>query len=56
MLYVAEGIRICTENTANFGGGSMLTMKFSDILHPEDKKKQKTSKQVITQIKNKLGG
>lgn len=56
MLYVAEGIRICTENTANFGGGSILSMHLSEILHPEDNKPQKTSKEVINQLKNKLGG
>lgn len=56
MTYVAEGIRICTENTSNMAGGSIMNMRFTDILHPHEKKPQKTSEEVISHLKNKLGG
>ena len=54
MCYVGEGIKIISENTANFGGGSSMSVSFYDMLHPVDKKKQKTAQEVIEHLRSKL--
>ena len=54
MCYVGEGIKIISENTANFCGGSSISVSFYDMLHPVDKKKQKTAQEVIDHLRSKL--
>lgn len=54
MCYVGEGLRIIADNTANFAGGSSMNVSFYDIIHPEEKKKQKTAKEVIEHLRSKL--
>ena len=34
-IYVADCLRIISENTAKIGGGSYITAKFSDIINPK---------------------
>ena len=34
-IYVAECLRIISENTAKMGGGSYITAKFPDIINPK---------------------
>ena len=34
-IYVADCLRIISENTAKMGGGSYITAKFSDIINPK---------------------
>ena len=34
-IYVADCLRIISENTAKMGGGSYITAKFPDIINPK---------------------
>ena len=34
-IYVADCLRIISENTAKMGGGSYITAKFADIINPK---------------------
>ena len=34
-IYVADCLRIISENTAKIGGGSYITAKFADIINPK---------------------
>ena len=34
-IYVAECLRIISENTAKMGGGPYITAKFEDIINPK---------------------
>ena len=34
-IYVADCLRIISENTAKIGGGSYITAKLSDIINPK---------------------
>ena len=34
-IYVADCLRIISENTAKIGGGSYITAKFFDIINPK---------------------
>ena len=34
-IYVADCLRIISENTAKIGGGSYITAKFGDIINPK---------------------
>ena len=36
---MARGMRIITTNTANFAGGSILTVDYSDIINPTNESK-----------------
>lgn len=35
-VYLSEALRMVSENTARFGGGSYLSVKYDDIIHPAD--------------------
>lgn len=54
--YVCEGVRILTENTAHIAGGSMLSVKYDDLVHPKKHKEELKADKVIANIKKKLGG
>lgn len=51
--YVAEALRIITENTAKYAGGSYMKQHYTDIidLKPEEKR---TKGEIVDMIKNKL--
>ena len=34
-IYIADCLRIVSENTAKMGGGSYITARFSDIINPK---------------------
>lgn len=34
-IYIADCLRIISENTAKMGGGSYITAKFEDIINPK---------------------
>ena len=34
-IYIADCLRIISENTAKIGGGSYITAKFADIINPK---------------------
>jgi hypothetical protein len=51
--YVTECLRIITENTAKFGGGSYMQIKFSELIDqkPQD---DRTADEIIQGIKEKV--
>ena len=51
--YYAECLRIMTENTAKFGGGSYIEAKLQDILEPKPVD-NRTADDIIDGIRNKL--
>lgn len=51
--YIADAMRIITENTAKQYGGQYLTLRFADIVEPK-KEETRTAEEVITDIKEKL--
>ena len=51
--YVAECLRVITENTARFGGGSYIQLKLQDILDPKPVD-NRTAADIIEGIRNKL--
>lgn len=53
--YVTDALKIITENTAKSVGGSMLTMRYCDIIDrskPQDD--EKTADEIIENIRYKL--
>lgn len=55
--YMAKGVKILTGNTANFAGGSVLTLDFSELIDPEiDKETEMSPGETTKRIKNKLKG
>lgn len=52
-IYVTDALRSISENTAKFGGGGYMKVRFADIImpHPED---DRTSEEIISHIREKL--
>ena len=53
--YITDALKIITENTAKSVGGSMLTMRYCDIIDrskPQDD--EKTADEIIENIRYKL--
>lgn len=51
--YVAECLRVISENTAKFGGGSYVQVKLQDILNPKPVD-NRTAEDIIDGIRKKL--
>lgn len=51
--YVAESLRIITENTSKFAGGSYINVKFADIINPPPAE-TRTGDEIIEHMKAKL--
>lgn len=54
-MYIAEGVKILTENTAKQFGGSALSISFRDIISGE-KPDERTEEDIINGLKEKLKG
>lgn len=52
-IYYAECLRVISENTAKFGGGSYIQAKLQDILNPKPTD-NRTSDDIIEGIRKKL--
>lgn len=52
-FYITEGLKIISENTAAYAGGSVLSKSYFDVLKPQ-KKETRTAKEVIDHIKKGL--
>ena len=48
-IYVADCLRIISENTAKVGGGSYITAKFADIINPKPVEKR-TGEEIAADI------
>ena len=53
-LYVAECLRVLTENTAKMGGGSYISASFADILNPKPVD-DRTGEEIVAEIIQKAG-
>ena len=51
--YIAECLRIMTENTARYAGGRFIEFSFDDIVSP---KPQKSAEEIVEGIKSKFRG
>ena len=51
--YIAECLRVITENTAKGFGGNYINVKFHDMLNPK-REETRTAFEVISDIKSKL--
>ena len=52
-IYLAECLRLITENTAKFAGGSFIEAKLQDILNPKPVD-NRTADDIIEGIRKKL--
>lgn len=48
-IYIADCLRILSENTAKVGGGSYITAKFADIINPKPVEKR-TGEEIAADI------
>ena len=53
-IYVTDCLRIISENTAKFGGGSYITAKFADIINPKPAD-NRTGEEIAADIINRAG-
>lgn len=53
-FYIAEAVKIATSNTANWAGGSTMTKHLNELYNY--KPDNRTSEDIISDIRNKLGG
>lgn len=50
--YVCDAIQIISENTANFNGGKVMSMRFADLMKPPE---TRTAQQIIDEVVKKAG-
>lgn len=53
-IYVADCLRIISENTAKMGGGSYITAKLADIINPKPAD-NRTSEEIAADIIKRAG-
>lgn len=52
-IYVTDALKAIADNTANYNGGSTLSMRYADIIS-EEKPDERTEEEIINDIKGKL--
>ncbi len=52
-VYISDVLRIISENTAKYSGGSYVKVRYSELIDPP-KKETRTSEEIIENIRNKL--
>lgn len=50
--YVCDALQIISENTANFNGGKIMSMRFADLMKPPE---TRTAQQIIDEVIKKAG-
>lgn len=53
-IYVSDALKVIAENTAKFGGGSTLTVRYYDIINPKKEEEERTAEDVISNIRAKI--
>ena len=53
-IYIADCLRIISENTAKFGGGSYITVKLADIINPKQAD-NRTGEEIAADIIKRAG-
>lgn len=58
MYYIAEGVKVLTENTQRFAGGGAITRSLYDIIRPkvDSRSAEEVVNEVIKKSGLKLGG
>lgn len=54
MVYVTECMRMISENTSKFVGGSYMSTKFDDVIHPKPVD-DRTGEEIVADVINKIG-
>lgn len=52
-MYVTDALRIISENTAKYAGGSYQKARWVELIHPP-KEETRTPEEVIEHMKNRL--
>ena len=47
--YIANGLKMLTENTAKIVGGSYLAVSYTDIIHPKPKD-ERTGEEIVADV------
>lgn len=55
-MYVTDGIKILTENTARIGGGSLMNIRFIDVFKPQIERDPNTIINKISMKLEQMGG
>ncbi len=54
-FYVTDALKVIVENVHKIGGGSILKVRYSDLItHKEEKDDDRTAEDIITHIKTGL--
>lgn len=54
-VYVTDALKVISENTAKFVGGSSMSIRYFDIINPpKEETEEKDPNEVIENIKNKI--
>lgn len=53
-MYVSDCLRIITENTAKFAGGSFMKMRYSELIDSKPKL-QKSAEEIIAEVTKNAG-
>lgn len=54
-MYVTDSLRLITENTSKFGGGSYIKARYTDMIDPP-KEETRTPEEVTAHMLKKLRG
>lgn len=55
-IYVTEALRIMTENTAKYAGGSMIQVKYYDIINQKSQREEtKNGDEIVADIVSRAG-
>ena len=52
--YIANGLKMLTENTAKIVGGSYLAVSYTDIIHPKPKD-ERTGDEIVADVISSAG-
>lgn len=53
-MYISDCLRIITENTAKFAGGSFMKMRYSELIESK-LKQQKSAEEIIAEVTKNAG-
>lgn len=54
-VYVTDTLKAITQNTANFAGGSTMSIRYRDIIETSPNEPQRSSEEIISSICAQLG-
>ena len=55
-IYLTDALRVLTENTAKFAGGSMINIRYFDVIDTQKKNpEKKTGDEIVVDIVKRAG-